>query len=191
VGVTFDRLWSAALRPGDFHEHVGTLRSFAAQCETVTEFGVRHGASTAAILAARPRGGVHAYDWCREPGALEAKAQLEAAALELGLPFEFHVADTLTCPVIDPTDLLFIDTAHNATQLERELARHGRQARRFLAFHDTYTFGSVGDGYTEGCTRGLLVAIHAWLAARPEWRCVYHTDRCHGFTVLERNISWG
>jgi hypothetical protein len=49
-------------------------------------------------------------------------------------------------------------------------------------FHDTETFGTVGD---DG-GRGINQAIDEWLQAKPEWRIVYRTHRNNGLTVIQR-----
>jgi len=58
--------------------------------------------------------------------------------------FEARLGDT-TEVEIDATDFLFIDTFHTYEQLKKELELHADKVRRFLAFHDTSTFGERGE----------------------------------------------
>jgi hypothetical protein len=75
-------------------------------------------------------------------------------------------------------DMIFIDTEHSYDQLTQELRLHGNKAQKYLAFHDT------GEPFiTE-----LLPAIMEFLSWNPQWRVMYHTRDCHGFTVLERRV---
>jgi len=46
---------------------------------------------------------------------------------------------------IEETDLLFIDTLHNASMIKAELDRHHMKVKKYIAFHDVITFGEVGE----------------------------------------------
>jgi hypothetical protein len=78
-----------------------------------------------------------------------------------------------------------VDTLHRYDQVRQELALHGDAARRWIAFHDTETFGVTGDDGGEGINR----AIDEWLVVEPQWRVVYRTHRNNGLTVIEREAS--
>jgi hypothetical protein len=104
---------------------------------------------------------------------------LEAAAGPTA--FALVRADVLAVE-IEPTDLLFIDTRHDYDQLRRELDRHAAQVRRYIALHDTTTFGA--DGETPGC-RGLWPAVEEFLAAG-DFRPARRDTNNNGLTVLER-----
>jgi hypothetical protein len=95
--------------------------------------------------------------------------------------YRFRQADVLDVEP-EPCDLLFIDTYHTADQLRQELARHAGGARRWIAMHDTKTFGERG----EDGGPGLLVAIRAFLRDRPEWGVVYRAEHNNGLLVLSR-----
>ena len=93
----------------------------------------------------------------------------------------FHNADVLTV-MIEPTDMLFIDTLHTYDQLSRELFLHANKVRKFLAFHDTFFYGDKG----EDGLPGLLIAIRDFLEAAPEWRECYSSIANNGLTILAR-----
>lgn len=164
--------------PSDIHEHLPTLRRLAERSRDVVEFGVRTVVSTWAFLAARPPRGVKSIDIAAHPNVFVA----DAAARAGGVPWLFVQADTLQLDPI-PCDLLFIDTLHVYRQLRVELARHGPLARRFIAMHDTVTFGAVGEDGTEP---GLRLAIEQFLAAEPDWRVLEEHPNNNGLTVLAR-----
>lgn len=176
--MTIDHLYQRAARtPGDINEHVPTLFALAQQCPRVTEFGTRYGISTIAFAASRPRV-LTCYDLERHPDV----DGIEAAAKEAGVDFRFVQANVLHVDIL-PTDLLFVDTLHTGDQVEAELARHGDKASRFIAFHDTETFGEHGE--LPG-SPGLNGAIRAYFEARPEWRLKAHYPNNNGLTVYER-----
>ncbi len=162
----------------DINEHLPMLYFLAQQCDHVTEFGVRTGASTLAFLhglQGRPAT-LRSYDINDQFGVQELLTRWTR------VEWTFSICSTVAISRIEPTDLLFVDTLHNYDQVSQELALHGEAARRWIVFHDTETFGVTGD---DG-GRGINLAIDEWLEAKPEWRIVYRTHRNNGLTVIER-----
>ena len=170
--------------PSDINEHLPMLYFLAQQCDHVTEFGVRTGASTLAFLHALQgrRATLRSYDINDQFGVHKTMAPHTTA------DWTFSICSTLAISPIEPTDLLFVDTLHRYDQVRQELALHGDAVRRWIVFHDTETFGVTGDDGGEGINR----AIDEWLASRPEYRIVYRTHRNNGLTVIEREteVAW-
>jgi hypothetical protein len=165
----------------DINEHLPMLYFLAQQCDHVTEFGVRTGASTLAFLhglQGRPAT-LRSYDINDQFGVQELLTRWTR------VEWTFSICSTLSISRIEPTDLLFVDTLHNYDQVRQELALHGEAARRWIVFHDTETFGVTGD---DG-GRGINQAIDEWLQAKPEWRIVYRTHRNNGLTVIEHQTG--
>ena len=168
--------------PSDINEHLPMLDFLARKCDHVTEFGVRTGASTVAFLhglQGRREGTLRSYDINDNFGVHKSLSP------HTSVDWQFAVCSTLAISQIEPTDLLFVDTLHRYDQVRQELALHGDAARRWIVFHDTETFGKIGDD--GGC--GINVAIYEWLEAKPEWRVVYWTHRNNGLTVIEREAA--
>ena len=158
----------------DIHEHVPVLRDLAAQVEHVTEFGVRHGVSTTAFLAAQPAV-LRSYD------IHDRVIAARLAPLSGRTDFQFTIGDTKALD-IEETDLLFIDTLHTYDQLAAELARHGMKARRWIVLHDTTTFATKGQ---ESDPRGLWPAVEEFLA-RGTFAIKERRTNNNGLTILER-----
>jgi len=167
---------AAAETPSDINEHCETLRRLAAESEHVTEFGVRHGVSTVALLAGRPKR-MASYDMTKYP-EVDALGRLAGDAVD----FRFVLGDSLSVD-IEETDLLFIDTKHTANQLLGELSRHAPKVRRRIAMHDTQIFGETGDDGGPG----LLPALRLFMRQNPEWSVVEHHLHNYGFTVISRD----
>lgn len=163
-------------RPADINEHLPKLKELAAQCESVAEFGTRTAVSTIGLMAGRPSY-LTTYDTHYHPAADVIYNLAHYTTVKR------VVQDVLTMPVIEPVDMLFIDTRHTYEQIKVELSRHGNQARKFLAFHDTSLYGEKGE---DGNAPGLLAGIKEFLAANPRWKQVYQVDFNCGLTVLER-----
>ena len=170
----------ATRMPSDINEHLPLLSLLASQCQQVTEFGVRTGCSTLAFLHGlrTKRATLRSYDINDQFGVYAAMRPYTQKT-----DWVFTCKSTLEIAPIEPTDLLFVDTLHRYAQVASELALHGDAVRRWIAFHDTETFGTVGDDGGQG----INDAIVEWMTARPEWRQVYRTHRNNGLTVIERD----
>lgn len=171
--------------PSDINEHLPTLRNLASGVRVV-ELGVRFGHSTAALAAGAPVS-LDSYDI-----KLQAAAhKVHALAVAAGVDMRLHQADDLAIDIPE-CDLLFIDTWHSGTQLEKELNRHAHAVRKHIALHDTTTFGQHGetDGipWASAVEPGLLSAIDAFMATAEgaRWRVAKVWANNNGLTLLER-----
>jgi hypothetical protein len=171
----------------DIDEHLYDLLTLAEDCTHVTEFGSRFGASTKAFLKAPVS--LRAYDLeIHDP-----LMNLFKIAKKVGKDVEYTKANTLNI-LIEPTDLIFIDTWHSQEQLRSELKLHGNAARKYLAFHDTHTYGVRDEqvNWAENPNRkamdkqGLLPAIIDFIIENPQWTFRKHKQNCNGLTILER-----
>jgi hypothetical protein len=173
--VTIDERYQWACEtPSDINSLVPTLLRYGKECGHITEFGVRTGVSTSAWLMARPKELV-LYDIGDYP------AEIILLALKEGIRITSIQADTSHVS-IEPTDLLFVDTVHNGDHVLHEIAKNHEQVRKYLIFHDTLTYGDVG----ESGGRGIISALNEFLVAHPEWRIREQINESNGLTVLER-----
>jgi hypothetical protein len=158
--------------PSDINEHLETLRRYASQCQHVTEFGVRSGVSTTALLAGMPEQLV-SYDWERRPEVDELERLAEGR-------WSFVLADVLTVTIAE-TDLLFIDTYHTGEQLRQELALHAEKVKNCIILHDTESFGMVGEHGKEGLWPAVVDFIDKGTF------CLFqHFKNNNGLTILSR-----
>lgn len=177
----------------DIHKHLPKLRELASQCETVCEMGVRGAVSTIALLAGEPDELV-SYDI--DPNAILSDNVRALMGMVVDRPggqvtkFQPRVADTLHLTVT-PADLIFIDTWHTHDQLRAELQLHGSYAQKWIAFHDTETFGRTG---MDGRSPGLRQAIQDWIEERwcyhkEYWDPVWDNRENNGLLVIELKES--
>ncbi len=173
---TLDEAYAEACSgQSDINEHATVLCRLAAQCRRVTEFGVRDGVSSVALLAGLAAGGGRLVSYDKDSCG-KAVARLKELG---GDRFRFVRGDSLEV-AIEPTELLLIDTQHTGRQLFAELSRHAARVSRWIALHDTVEFGPKGDDGGEGMYSGLC----RFLLERPWWRVARHYPNQHGLTVL-------
>jgi hypothetical protein len=107
---------------------------------------------------------------------------------EHGKKAKYIIADVRTVE-IEETDLLFIDTWHCYEQLKTELALHHKKVRKYIAFHDTYTYGLIAeDNYNEKSPSGLglLPAIIEFMNENPQWKFKMNVTNNNGLMILEK-----
>ena len=159
----------------DINEHLPILSSYA-KGKIVTEFGVRKGVSTTALLRGRPKKLI-SYDINIKRFNLNI---MEAAKIEK-INFSLIQADVLKIE-IEPTDILFIDTLHTYEQLSQELAIHSEKVSDALILHDTTTFKYQGETKN---SKGLNDAIQEFIA-NGIWKIKKEYINNNGLTILER-----
>jgi hypothetical protein len=167
--TTYRNFLEACNTESDIHEHLPTLFRFASKCDSVVEFGVRFGTSSRALIAARPKSLV-SYDTTVEP---EAEA-LFAAGREEGLDCQLIEKSSFDIE-LEPIEFLFIDSDHSYACLKKELELHADKVTRFIAFHDTVSYGHE-----------LMPAIDQFLASHPEWEHLEVYENNNGFIVIHR-----
>ena len=185
----------------DISDHLPTLFSIAQLCDHVTEFGVRTGVSTVALLAgleASEKPGIaklvsYDKDACRE--ARDYMLPLYAHNIMRGMTddwtpraidWEFIQADTTAIGTIPQTDFLFIDSKHTAEQVYTELKKHACAVRKYLGFHDTVSCAEIDPGQL-GNPLGLLWGIHRYLHEHPhEWALMHESLDNNGCRIYRR-----
>jgi hypothetical protein len=166
----------------DINEHLPTLKKYTEECDSVIEMGVRTVVSTWAFLAGNPKSLV-SID-IQHPEAFGGSLDSVYEAVEdTDIDFSFRQESTLTNE-IEECDFLFIDTLHTYEQLIQELRRHGNKARKYLAFHDTQTFGTI----SEHGGRGLNLAIAEFMQDNPHWVTEKVYTNNNGLTILRREL---
>lgn len=155
---------------GDSPKRFDQYANYACLVDSVTEFGVYTGLSTAAFISGKPKK-VRSYDITTQ--YLTVLKEIESCAKTADVDFRFEIASSLEVE-IEETDLLFIDTVHEKDYCLKELNRHHMKANRFIMLHDIISWP------------GVMQAAEEFLANHDEWK-VYEKDvnEC-GLLVLTR-----
>ncbi len=191
--VDIDRYWQYASSPDIYSDsginaHLPTLRSMAESIPNcrILELGIGGGdQSTVAWLAAKPQ-----FLMCVDVNEPDTLAYLKTLAARCGVCFRFEQCDTRSVGVslLSMFDILFIDTLHDAATVKIELERFAPLAQRYIAFHDTVSFGWNGQSQEPG-VGGILLPIADFLIHHPEWSVIFHSDEDNGLLILQREAK--
>jgi hypothetical protein len=160
----------------DISEHLGLLRGLAMDdgVHTIVEIGFRTGVSATALATANKPLTCYDIESCKE-GVRKLSA--------LAPKFRFWQRNSLEI-TIEPCEMLHIDSLHTYKHLSAELHRHAPACRKWIALHDTMTFGETGK---DGSKPGLRVAINEFIEeAHERWAIHLHLNNNNGMTVLRR-----
>lgn len=176
--------------PADCNEHLPTLRELAKASRKVMEIGTWTGCSATGLLmglleSEEEQKTLFVVD-INEDYLQGTKQQLSRFELPENVKIEYLKGDSLRID-IDTVDTLFIDSWHCYDQLHTELTRHAKDVRKFIALHDTVTFGFNGE---DGKSPGLQDAIDDFLVENEDWKVQAVYENNNGLTVLER-VSGG
>ncbi len=179
---------TSRMPPTDINEHLPLLFDLALKCDHVTELGTRGAnGSTIAFLAAQP---AEFIAWDLNPYAIVSQPIADLVVNSGRTLFQPRCGDSRKI-ILEPTDLLFIDTLHTAEQLKAELIRHAdpleNKINKYIVFHDTVTFGKKGEDGTEPGLRSVIrwFQLHH---AFPKWLLVEDRPNNNGLVVLEKVV---
>jgi hypothetical protein len=161
---------------GDINEHMPALKALAAKVDHVTDFGMRHAASTCAMLMGQPKTLISyaKAQYPEAPGLMKHKGNTD---------FKFKFGDSLT---VEPheTDMLFIDTVHTYARLKQELERWAPYVKRYIVRHDTVVFGHRGEDGGPGLIRAIAEFVRT---SNDGWTVVQHNRNNNGLMILSRS----
>jgi len=167
----------------DINQHLPILLEAAQECDHVTEMGVRSGASTRAFLYADPKKYI-AYDLYLD----QEVNKLFEYCKSIGKDYNYIESDVLKIE-IEKTDFLFIDTYHCYEQLSQELKLHAKNVNKYIGFHDTFTYGRVGENLSDqnfAGTKGIMYAIEEFLNENKDWKIVHDVDYNNGLIIIQK-----
>ena len=100
---------------------------------------------------------------------------------EADINWNFNLTDSRNFDV-PISDLLLIDSMHNAEHLEKELDNATQNITKLILLHDTKSYGEIGDN-----GEGLNEAIENFLKKNSEWKKLYFFEYNNGLSVLIKN----
>jgi len=191
--------------PLDINEHLPTLYTYATQCESVIELGVRGCISSWALLLGLLDNGkskkyllMNDISECNIQEILTAAKDIDF----MNIVIEYQWKNDLDLEVKENVDMVFIDTWHVYGQLKRELNKFSKITNKYIIMHDTEVDKIFGETIrlswnpeeqsresgipVNEITRGLQPAIDEFLSNNPEWKLLEHYTNNNGLTILHR-----
>ena len=166
---------------GEINEHLSTLSELAFSCKHVTEMGVNTGNSTLAFLNSDVI--LRSYDLYINDNV----SRFFDIAKQENKDVKYIQGDTRIIN-IEKTDLLFIDTLHTYDQLKIELNRHCNKVRKYIVFHDTQTFGTIGEDGGLGLLPAILDFIIEHVVLRQSLQQLAHVPLGLGGAIAHRFV---
>lgn len=170
------------ITPSDINEHLPVLRKYSEECDVIVELGVRTIVSTWAFLLGTPKKLISVD--IKHPNEYNSKdlPLVEEISKEIGVDFNFILSDSRTVEIPE-CDLLFIDTLHTYNQIKKELEIHSSKVKKYMIFHDTETFRTIGEVNGE---TGIWPAIEEFLLKNPEWEITEILKNNNGLTIIKK-----
>lgn len=192
----------------DINEHLPTLKSYAQECNSVFETGVRGVVSSYALLY----GLVENTNTNNKQIFLNDIMQCDifefkklAEANSISVKYEWRNNLDLVFSTDETYDLTFIDTWHVYGQLKRELIKFSKITNKYIIMHDTEIDGIEGETIRYGglynnldglvsrtnipkheILKGLLPAIDEFLNSNTDWIMHEQFKNNNGLTILKK-----
>ena len=192
----------------DINEHLPTLKSYAQECNSVFETGVRGVVSSYALLY----GLVENTNTNNKQIFLNDIEQCDifefkklAEANSIFVKYEWRNNLDLVFSTDETYDLTFIDTWHVYGQLKRELTKFSKITNKYIIMHDTEIDGIHGETIRYGglynnldglvsrtnipkdeILKGLLPAIDEFLNSNTDWVMHEQFKNNNGLTILKK-----
>ena len=198
----------------DINEHLPTLKSYAQECNSVFETGVRGVVSSYALLY----GLVENTNTNNKQIFLNDIMQCDifelkklAEANSISVKYEWRNNLDLVFSTDETYDLTFIDTWHVYGQLKRELSKFSKITNKYIIMHDTEIDGIHGetkrsnglynnlyinnnlDGLVsrtnipkDEILKGILPAIDEFLNSNTDWIMHEQFKNNNGLTILKK-----
>ena len=192
----------------DINEHLPTLKSYAQECNSVFETGVRGVVSSYALLY----GLVENTNTNNKQIFLNDIEQCDifefkklAEANSISVKYEWRNNLDLVFSTDETYDLTFIDTWHVYGQLKRELSKFSKITNKYIIMHDTEIDGIEGETIRYGglyknldglvsrtnipkheILKGLLPAIDEFLNSNTDWVMHEQFKNNNGLTILKK-----
>ena len=158
----------------DIHD---AIQKYLKDCDSYMELGVHQGGTAAAAMLAKPKS-IRLVDidtsryykflspiadkWCKEHN-------IELIVKE---------CSSITLAAVYNSDMLMIDSVHNPSHMNKELALHGGNVNKYILAHDTSMLMGRHDD--------ILFQVLNSYASENGWKVIERGTENAGYTVLKR-----
>ena len=161
------------------HQH-DAMQKLMKDCNSYRELGTHQGASLAAACLTNPKSAtaidVDLHRW--QPFESVFRAYCEENDIDL----KVKKMSSTEPKSAGPTDLLLIDSLHNANHLIKELNLHLPYTRKYVVLHDT----SILHGFAND---SLFRVVKDYCSKINPWEIKEHNTTNVGYTVMENTLN--
>jgi len=158
----------------DINEHLQTIFEYSKNCRIGLELGCGYGRSSFAFLMALQK--LYSVD------INHLQTAYELLNPYFGEKFVRIEGSSLEFTDYEDVDVMLVDSWHTYGHVKKELEIHAQNIKKYIMFHDTVSFGTLG----EDGIKGVNDAINEFLAEHPEWVKVYEAFNNNGFLIIEK-----
>jgi hypothetical protein len=187
----------------DINEHLPTLYTYASQCNSVLELGVRGCVSSYAFLYGLLNNNNNSNRRLILNDIQECNiSELLEMAKYCDIDISYQWVNDLELNITEPVDITFIDTWHIYGQLKRELNKFSKITNKYIIMHDTTVDQYLGEtircGWNafeqsnitgipvEEINCGLQKAVDEFLINNNDWILKEQFTNNNGLTILEK-----
>ena len=188
----------------DIMEHMNTLYTYAKECDSVFETGVRGCVSSWAFLYGLldSNNTTHKRYFLNDVVQCDIQELLDVSKQFDNISVNYEWKSNLILELNDNYDLTFIDTFHVYGQLKRELNKFSQITNKYIIMHDTTVDEIYGEVLRSGwnpqitsnetglpveeLTIGLWPAVEEFLNENPNWYIKERFYNNNGLTILAR-----
>jgi hypothetical protein len=204
VKVKFDLLCKNAYsgkNSSDICEHLPTLYSYAKECDSVFETGVRGCISSWAFLYGLIQNENKKRLFMNDINTCDV-SDLVNVNKDLNVDIQYEWKNNLLLELKENYDIVFIDTWHVYGQLKRELSKFAPIANKYIILHDTTVDGIYGETIRVGwdaeeqsvksgipveeIKNGLWQAVEEFVEQNKDWYIKERFTNNNGLTILAR-----
>jgi hypothetical protein len=179
--------------------HLPLISELVSECSTVTEIGVKSLGLTWGILNGLKNAQAstnYLSIGTKAPRSINELELAKALANENGIDYTFWKANDLFIQ-IEPTEILLLDTLQTYCHLTYELETFAKNVGKHICvFHTSKTIDVDDPLYTgdyseypaayDKTKRGVMLALHDFLALHPEWKLLENHNHNQGLVILTR-----
>jgi len=172
IPYAFERFEEIKKNSSDINELVEDIFNHTKGCNIAVSLGIMKGDAAFALLLG-----------CQHHISIDSNASRDTLNFlndYFGSKSSSIIQNTYDPIDLEEFDVLFVDSAHTADCVEKELKTHAYKVNKFIIFHDTHTFGDVGEDGGEGIKK----PIYDFLSKNQEWKIIYEINHNNGMIII-------
>lgn len=172
LSFAFDKFEEIKNTTSDINQHLQSIYQHVKGCNVAVSLGVSRGYSAFALLMG-----------CQHHITVDPAPNQDALNFlsdYFGQKSEVIIQNTDEPIELEEFDVLFVDYVHTGECVEKEIKAHAHKVKKFIFFHDTQSFGDVGEDGKDGIKKPIL----DFLLENEEWRVLYCENKNNGMMIL-------